>query len=75
MWLLCCPLMILCVWPPQNPFTYFLTHSLILSQCSHARYESVMHTLYEQDQWMERFAGFGRCDDDYYTGEGEEASS
>ncbi|KAJ9509690.1 hypothetical protein QJQ45_011313 [Haematococcus lacustris] len=28
-------------------------------------YESTMHTLYEQDQWFERYAGFGRVDPNY----------
>ncbi|KXZ47834.1 hypothetical protein GPECTOR_32g446 [Gonium pectorale] len=30
-------------------------------------YESIMHTLYEQDQWIERFAGYGRLDPNYST--------
>ncbi|GFR47310.1 hypothetical protein Agub_g8997, partial [Astrephomene gubernaculifera] len=30
-------------------------------------YESVMHTLYEQDQWIERYAGYGRLDPNYVT--------
>ncbi len=28
-------------------------------------YESIMHTLYEQDQWIERYAGYGRVDPQY----------
>ncbi|GLC33333.1 hypothetical protein PLESTB_000344900 [Pleodorina starrii] len=30
-------------------------------------YESIMHTLYEQDQWIERYAGYGRLDPGYIT--------
>eukprot|EP00879_Flechtneria_rotunda_P026301 GHRR01028036.1.p1 GENE.GHRR01028036.1~~GHRR01028036.1.p1 ORF type:complete len:835 (+),score=219.07 GHRR01028036.1:164-2668(+) len=29
--------------------------------------ESVLHTLYEQDQWLEKYAGHGRTDPDYIT--------
>lgn len=29
--------------------------------------ESIMHTLYEQDQWLERYAGHGRLDPGYTT--------
>ena len=35
--------------------------------------ESVLHCLYEQDQWIERHAGFGRLDADYFA-EGESSS-
>jgi dipeptidyl aminopeptidase/acylaminoacyl peptidase len=34
--------------------------------------ENVLHCLYEQDQWFERYAGFGRLDTDY-DAEGNEA--
>ena len=27
--------------------------------------ESVLHTLYEQDQWLEMYAGYGRTDPEY----------
>ncbi|PNW80332.1 hypothetical protein CHLRE_07g313122v5 [Chlamydomonas reinhardtii] len=30
-------------------------------------YESIMHCLYEQDQWIERYAGYGRLDPGYVT--------
>lgn len=30
--------------------------------------ESVLHMLYEQDQWLERYAGYGRVDPDYSKG-------
>jgi hypothetical protein len=30
--------------------------------------ESVLHALYEQDQWLERFAGYGRVDPSYPLG-------
>lgn len=33
--------------------------------------ESVLHTLYEQYQWLERYAGYGRLDPDYVTSSGE----
>ncbi|KIZ02172.1 hypothetical protein MNEG_5784 [Monoraphidium neglectum] len=32
---------------------------------SYAARESVLHCLYEQDQWLERYAGYGRVDPDY----------
>ena len=35
--------------------------------------ESVLHTLYEMDQWIEKHAGYGRVDADYFVGEEEEA--
>lgn len=44
------------------------THRSRLAQ-SHALLpvarESVLHMLYEQDQWLERYAGYGRVDPDY----------
>lgn len=33
--------------------------------------ESVLHMLYEQDQWLERYAGYGRVDPDYTTSDSE----
>lgn len=36
--------------------------------------ENVLHCLYEQDQWFERYAGYGRVDPDYYT-DGEEGAA
>ncbi|KAI8467198.1 MAG: alpha/beta-hydrolase [Monoraphidium minutum] len=35
---------------------------------SYAARESVLHCLYEQDQWLERYAGHGRVDPDYPAG-------
>lgn len=37
--------------------------------------ESVLHTLYEQDQWLERYAGHGRVDPDYVTNSDDAASN
>lgn len=37
--------------------------------------ESVLHTLYEQDQWLERHAGYGRTDPGYVTSSGEADSA
>ncbi len=34
--------------------------------------ESVLHTLYEMDQWIEKYAGHGRVDPAYFTGDEEE---
>ncbi|KAG1675325.1 hypothetical protein FOA52_015999 [Chlamydomonas sp. UWO 241] len=31
--------------------------------------ENVLHCLYEQDQWFERYAGYGRVDAGYWAGE------
>ncbi|KAF5827415.1 Alpha/Beta hydrolase protein [Dunaliella salina] len=45
-----------------------VTSRLVILPCEAHGYrarESVLHALYEQDQWMERFAGFGRKDPDY----------
>eukprot|EP00775_Hariotina_reticulata_P003220 gene3220-3497_t len=39
--------------------------------------ESVLHTLYEQDQWLEAYAGYGRVDPNYVTvstGDGDGSS-
>jgi len=37
--------------------------------------ESVLHCLYEQDQWMEKYAGFSRVDPEYFVDSGEEGST
>eukprot|EP00878_Enallax_costatus_P006199 GHUV01006499.1.p1 GENE.GHUV01006499.1~~GHUV01006499.1.p1 ORF type:complete len:627 (+),score=153.93 GHUV01006499.1:1175-3055(+) len=37
--------------------------------------ESVLHTLYEQDQWLETYAGYGRTDPDYVLASGDADSS
>lgn len=37
--------------------------------------ESVLHTLYEQDQWLEAYAGYGRTDPDYVLASGDTESS
>eukprot|EP00882_Tetradesmus_deserticola_P020720 GHRQ01022389.1.p2 GENE.GHRQ01022389.1~~GHRQ01022389.1.p2 ORF type:complete len:133 (+),score=29.47 GHRQ01022389.1:355-753(+) len=37
--------------------------------------ESVLHTLYEQDQWLERHAGYGRTDPSYVTSSNEADSA
>jgi len=37
--------------------------------------ESIMHTLYEMDQWVEKYAGFGRTDPDYHVDSGDEGGS
>ena len=29
--------------------------------------ENVLHCLYEQDQWFEKYAGFGRVDESYFA--------
>lgn len=37
----------------------------------HHPHQSVLHMLYETDQWLERFAGHGRVDPDYSGGNGD----
>jgi hypothetical protein len=34
--------------------------------------ESVLHCLYEQDQWLERYAGYSRVDPEYVKTEGQD---
>lgn len=36
--------------------------------------ESVLHVLYEMDQWMERWSGFGRTDPFYPLSGGQEGN-
>ncbi|KAG2482623.1 hypothetical protein HYH03_018465 [Edaphochlamys debaryana] len=45
------------------------TRLVLLPHESHGyrAYESIMHCLYEQDQWIERYAGHGRLDPAYQT--------
>lgn len=37
--------------------------------------ESILHSLYETDQWLERYAGWGRIDPEYFTGEEDGAGN
>jgi hypothetical protein len=59
--------------PPNAPaspsITLVTAHTRPTAPHPHTPYavarESVLHMLYEQDQWLERYAGYGRTDPDY----------